>query len=155
MALDAQIINGSTYAWSSISLELDGFPFVGVLEITYSDKVEVAYGYGLTPGHQPLRRTRGKYSVDDPKVIMAGPSGRDFMAALSLKAGGNGFGEVAFPIVVSYSEPTLGTITDTLNDCRVIGVNSSNAESADENKLELTLSCMSIKWNGQFMFRTF
>jgi hypothetical protein len=155
MAIDSTIINGSTYAWSSVRLELDGFPYAGVLEITYSDKVEVSYGYGLTPGHAPLRRTRGKYSVDDPKVSMAGPSGRTFLAALGARAAGNGFGEVTFPITVSYSEPTLGTVVDTLEDCRVIGNSVSNSESTDENKVEFTVSCMRIRWNGQLMYRSF
>lgn len=152
---DPQIINGSTYAYSSISLELDGFPYFGVLEVTYADKVEVAYGYGLTPGHAPLRRTRGKYSVDDPKITMAGPAGRVWMDTLGLKALGNGYGEVAFPVTVTYGELGLPLVVDVLEDCRIIGTSVSNAESSDENKIEFTLSCMRIKWNGQYKYRTF
>jgi hypothetical protein len=155
MALDGQIINGSTYAYSSIRLELDGFPYYGVLEITYADKVEVALGYGLTPGHAPLRRTRGKYSVDDPKVTMAGPSGRTFLDALTLRAGGNGFGEVIFPVTITYGEAQLQTVTDTLADCRLIGNSVSNSEGSDENKIEFSLSCMRILWNGQLRYRSF
>lgn len=155
MALDPTIINGSTYAYSSISLELDGFPYFGVLEISYADKVEVTYGYGLTPGHQPLRRTRGKYSVEDPKVTMAGPSGREFLSALALKAAGNGFGEVEFVGTVTYGEATLGVVVDVLERCRLIGNSVTNSESADENKVEFTLSCMAIRWNGQYRFRQF
>src|SRR5262245_32419230 len=96
---DQYRINGNALSWASITLRVGDEVLTGFTGLTYADKRERTFVYGMGKHHAPRARTRGKYSVEPVKL--KGP--KSTMHALrtklaSLSPDGNSYGDYEFHI---------------------------------------------------------
>ena len=61
-------INGIAHSWGSTKLKIDGERYSGITSISYSDKLETSFGYGMGKSHKPRAQSRGKYSAE--QIVM-------------------------------------------------------------------------------------
>jgi hypothetical protein len=149
--MPGQVINGNIYDYSSIVAIVNGLPYQGIVEITYSDSLEPGVLHGT--GAVMRGRTRGPYQAE-ASMTFAKEDFEIFSDALAIQAAalGGGFGETTFPISVSYAEATRPTISDRIEGCRVMRVeNSHSAGSGDALVTKVDLSIVRIRWNGKYL----
>ena len=144
---DKQFINDNTYSWSSLSLSIDGTKYYGIKSVTFGDKIEVALGYSTGKHFRPVSRTQGQYSAEDTKVTMR----LDSWKAVADKLG-SALSSKEVTISAQWQEKDLSTFSVSMERCRVIGVNITQDQVADESQVEVTFSVMSIKWNGKQLY---
>jgi hypothetical protein len=139
-------INGHRYSFVSIEAIINNIPYIGFTAINYKPSLKAGMVYGSRP--QPIGRTRGKaeFTFD---FEMYRQEFELFKASLISFAGpGVGYGEVAFGVVVQYSEKFLPVVTDTIVAARIEEVDLSNADGTDPSKAKCTCSCLDILLNG-------
>lgn len=146
-------INGNLYSWSSVKFLIDGDPYTGITSITYADKRERAYGYGMGRHHAPHGRSAGKYTPDPVKVTMwrgAAQAARTALAALALDQ--ISYGNVRFVASVQYIEIGEVPINVTIEGCVWTANSATDEESPDPLKEEVELNPMLIRRNGLVLF---
>ena len=133
------LINGVSYGWASIIVNILGTAVVGITAIEYDDEQDIDANYGQ--GNQQVSvgfgniKTKGSitFHVDEiEKITQVAPGGR--IQAI-------GF----FDIQVSYSTGT-NVVTHTLRNCRFKN-NGRSAKQGDkllETKVELFIS--HVEW---------
>ena len=147
-----RIINGLSFDYSSITVTIDGIPYQGVTEISYSDTMEPGVLRGT--GALMRGRTRGMYEAEASFTIAL----QDFIpirSALASKSaaanGGGGFMEQMFLITVSYREANTPLLTDTIEGCRIKHVeNSHSSGNSDGLVTKVDLSVFRIGYNQQY-----
>jgi len=141
-------INGTEYD-GSIILKIAGEEFSGPEEISYDDKIERAYTYGMTGrNRKPRGRTAGKYTPGEP--TLKGPKKGMKEIRQKLKAlGGGVVSRPEFQITVAYIDESGDSTTDILEQVKVASHKASaNTTGTDAVAEEWTLSIMGIKWDG-------
>lgn len=145
-------VNGNTLSWGSITIKAGNEQFTGFTEISYSDKRERAKGYGMGRHQAPTRRSRGKYTVENPKLKGFKASMQQLREDLAAQGDGTNYGDVEFLVVIQYIESDEKTITVELGRCVIAGNSASESESPDPLQEEIELDCMWIKRNGKTLF---
>jgi hypothetical protein len=147
MAVAVPLINGVRHSWSSVEIKIAGQIYVGVKEIKYSDKKDRAKIRGTR--RLPIARTMGEYDAEG-SVTLYLEEAKELRAALAAagEALGLGFMDVPFDITVSYSDPGVSTVTDTLEGCVIGGNEGGGAEGPDALTSPIPLDIMLIRWNG-------
>lgn len=138
--MDYPLINGTRHEWSSVEIKLRDDVYVGVKEIKYSDTLKGTKIKGTHP--RALGRTRGDYECEGSIVLWFAE------AAMFRKALGDGYKEVPFDIVVSYSEDGFDTIIDTIIGARIAKDEGGGSQGADGLSVSWDLDPMNILWNG-------
>ena len=94
------LINGVSYAWANITVNIFGVPIVGITNITYKSKRNKTNNYGAND--KPVSRGYGNYEyegsieiyTEDLKRIIAAAPNRDALAIppfdINVTFGGNG-----------------------------------------------------------------
>jgi hypothetical protein len=153
---DQQLINNFTYSWSSVVITVADDFFSGIKSITYSDKREVAVGYGQGRNFAPVSRTSGQYSADDGKIVMRLDTWQALSLALAIAPNGSGsftsFGNTEFQCTVQFIEPSLSAVNHVIERMRITGVSNTVEQKTDESSVELTYSAMSIRRDGLTLF---
>ena len=142
--LESPLINGNYYSFGSIEAIVGAIKTADFTAINYSGGLEPADVYGTRP--QKLGTTRGKQNAEG-SLEMYLQSWELFRATLSAAgfAGGVGYGEVRFPIILTFAEqPLQPVIVHTLLGCRITKVEYSHAEGTDATKANLTLNVMRL-----------
>lgn len=144
------LINGHRYSFASIEAVFNGIPLLGFKSINYEAGLEPGELYGTDPNM--IGRTRGKKSTSCD-FEMYRIEAQLFMGTLG--AGGIGFGETAFNIIVVWAEPVAAVglipapvITDTIIGCRVKKVSSGNAEGTDGSTLKFECSIFDVAYGN-------
>lgn len=137
------MINGRLYDWEEVEIKLSSGTSTGVTEISYNDEkgVEARFGKGAIP--------RG-YGRKNYKAAGSMTMDRDEFEALKKNLGGSVY-KKPFPIVVSYGNDDMPTVTDTLPDCMVTKTDSSNTKQDSENVSQMKLDFVilsPIKWGS-------
>jgi hypothetical protein len=136
------LINGSTYNWAQIRIQLSNMtlPLVGVNSISYSQSREFEHVYGA--GDAPIARSSGNVSYEASITLL-----KDEVKRLQDAAP---LGDITlmspFEIIVSYRSDILDKITtETLKNVQF----TSNATSISQNdksiSVELPLIISGIK----------
>ncbi|MFN7135502.1 MAG: hypothetical protein ACK4N5_25750 [Myxococcales bacterium] len=136
------LINGNRHDFSSIEVKINGTIFLGVEEITYSHRLEPGKVIGTKA--QLLGRTRGQYEPEASLTLFK-QEYHDLIRRLG--AGGAGYMETAFDVVVSYSEKQDGrdvVLCDRIVGCRIKGVDNSHRSGSDALKVKVDLSVIRI-----------
>jgi hypothetical protein len=136
-------ILGHYFSFASIEARIKGQPFVGFTAINYSNGLEPGDVYGTRP--QLLGTTRGKQKAEG-SLEMYLQDWENLKALLG--AGGVGYGEERFSIVVQYGEIGMPVKTDVLEGVRITKVEYSNADGTDAAKVTLTLNIMRVEESG-------
>jgi hypothetical protein len=152
MSQDEIRVNGKI-ADGSIVIKLRGKEYSGFTEISYDDGVEVGKVWGLSKFRGPRGRTRGKYDASDASLKGPKSTIEELFKDLKSISDDGSISGPEFPITVAYVDGTKSYV-DTLKQCRVLKRKAGPpaADSADAVIDELTLSVMSIDWNGNTLF---
>lgn len=133
-------INGNIYSWSSLEIVGHGVPLADVTAIDYEDGLEPGLPRGTSS--VPVGATRGQWSASCSIEML-----RHQFESLKL-ALGPGFADVDSIVNVSYFEPLLGVVMDTIL-LRFSKANTSNTDSNDGTKVRITCTVLQpILWNG-------
>lgn len=146
-------IRGNVLSWGSIIVKVDGERFSGFTSLSYGDKRERTYQWGMGKHQAPRGRSRGKYTPEPVKL--GGPKSTiaDLRAALMARAAdGISYGDVEFQIVAQYVESDETPVTVELERCVIVGNTSQEEESADPLKEEIEISCMKVIRNGGTLY---
>lgn len=135
------LINGRRLSFTSIDLRVRGIAVTGVKEINYSDKLEPAKVMGTKA--QALGRTLGPYECEGSLTLYK----EDFNELIAQL--GDGYGAVAFDVVVHYAEEGLQTSTDEVCGCRIKNVEDSPSQGGDPLEVKIDLDPMYILRNGK------
>lgn len=142
--LQYPLINGLRYDWSSAEITINGIRFTAIKALNYKPSLDPGEVRGNRA--QLLGRTRGKYSAEGSLELYL--SEWDQLTT-ALVADGSGIYEKSFDIVASFSEATIGVVTDTLVGCRLKTGDRSNQEGNEPLVVKADLHIMYILENGK------
>lgn len=134
------LVNGTSYSWSQIELNLFNTPVAGVTKISYSENQEMQDNFGA--GNRPVSRGYGKIEAEG-KISLEMAE----VVALQNAVGSGRLQDIPeFDIIVSYL-PEGGIIqTETLHNCR-FKKNSRDVSQGDMKiEVELDLMVSHISW---------
>lgn len=134
------LINGVRHSFASIGLKIQGQEFIGFKSIEYSRTRERGFVQGNHP--DPLGKTRGKNTYKG-SVELYLAEWNAFQKQL-----GPGYGDVFFPVTVSYSENGFDTITDLINGCTIDSTEGGGSEGTDPTTRKFDLSPLKILFDG-------
>lgn len=124
-----------------------------ITKIEYADNLTVADISQL--GSQEIdAMTYGKYSVEEKTFEMTKARWEEFLALLP-----NGFGNSRQTIVVRAEDPdtdlinSLGSQSDTLENCRITGVAGSYENSEAVSMVVIKFKPQQIRWSGKTLNR--
>jgi hypothetical protein len=146
-------INGIAHSWGSVKLKIAGERYSGISSISYSDKLETAFGYGMGKAHKPRAQSRGKYSAEQVVMKVQTSTAQSIRDMLAQRGDGTSYGVVSVPIVLQYLEPDDTAITVEFEDCRLVEDGSSDEEGADVLSVELKWSTFGIKRNDKTLYQ--
>jgi hypothetical protein len=153
MALQAPIINGKRYGFSSLLLHVNGLPRLGrtFTGVHYSDNVERGEVRAGSP--IPLGHTRGDYkaegSLEMPKEEF------DLFLADITQSGALGYLEASFELTAEYSEllsPSSPLIVDHMNGCKLNGTAQEYGRGPEGLIVRLPLYIHYLVLNGKMPF---
>jgi len=106
------LINGKSYEWSDIIINILGQPFSGVTNIEYTQEQEMENIYGA--GNKPVSRAYGNFMPTGKVTILM----EEMENIQSIAPFGNIQMIPEFDISVAYLDTALVTRTHTLKGCR-------------------------------------
>ena len=134
------LINGRTYDYASIIVNIMSVPVAGITAIEYSDEQEIEDNYGA--GTMPVNRGFGKYKATAKLTLFM----EEVEAITALAPNGRLQNLPEFPVIVAYVNSGNVPVTHTIQNCRFKN-NNRKAKSGDTKiEVELDLICSNIKW---------
>lgn len=147
--VDYPTIRGVAYSYSSIEMSLvteEGGSqiYIHMSDMSYSDTIERALAYGTNPA--PLARSRGVYNPGDASVTMQLQAAYYLIDLL-----GDGYMEKDLTLVAKYSDVDAGLplITDTLEKCRMGGLENTFTQGPDVLMVTIPLQPLTVLRNGK------
>lgn len=142
-------INGKNYDWEDIHVTTLTGEQIGITEIKYSDEQSVTARYGR--GAVPRGYGRGNYEASGSMVLDRDEWEKLKLALVALSNTGGIYDHTPFPIVVSYANDDMGTVIDTLRDCKISKFDGGGGSQGDDNVSPITCEftiLSPILWNG-------
>lgn len=142
-------INGKNYDWEDIHVITLTGEQIGITEIKYSDEQSVTARYGR--GAVPRGYGRGNYEASGSMVLDRDEWEKLKLALVALSNTGGIYDHTPFPIVVSYANDDMGTVIDTLRDCKISKFDGGGGSQGDDNVSPITCEftiLSPILWNG-------
>lgn len=146
-------INGIAHSWGSVKLKIAGERYSGISSISYSDKLETSFGYGMGKAQRPRAQSRGKYSAEQVVMKALASTAQALRDMLADRGDGVAYGTVTVPIVLQYLEPDDTPITVEFEDCRLVEDGSSDEEGGDVLTAELKWTTFGIIRNGKTLYQ--
>lgn len=142
-------INGARFAWASVEIKVAGQIFYATA-INYSRKRNRQMVRVNHP--DPIGKTRGENEYTaDLELLLA--EYNLLQQTLILQANqqslNGGYGDVAFTVIVQYTENGFDTVTDTLNGCTMDSTDATGAQGPDALKRKFDLNPLKILYGGQ------
>ena len=129
-------INGKNYDWEDIHVTTLTGEQIGITEIKYSDEQSVTARYGR--GAVPRGYGRGNYEASGSMVLDRDEWEKLKLALVALSNTGGIYDHTPFPIVVSYANDDMGTVIDTLRDCKISKFDGGGGSQGDDNVSPIT-----------------
>ena len=142
-------INGTNYDWEDIHVTTLTGEQIGITEIKYSDEQSVTARYGR--GAVPRGYGRGNYEASGSMVLDRDEWEKLKLALVALSNTGGIYDHTPFPIVVSYANDDMGTVIDTLRDCKISKFDGGGGSQGDDNVSPITCEftiLSPILWDG-------
>ncbi len=134
------LINGRTYDYASIIVNIMSVPIAGITAIEYSDEQEIEDNYGA--GTMPVNRGFGKYKANAKMTLYM----EEVEAITALAANGRLQNIPEFDVVVAYVNAANLPVTHKLRNCRFKN-NNRKAKTGDTKiEVELDLIISHITW---------
>ena len=134
------LINGVRHSFASVELKLKNQIFIGFKSINYTRTRSRAFVRGNHP--DPLGKTQGEneYSADCELYLA---EWNLFQEQL-----GEGYGDILFQVLVTYSSNGFDTIQDVINGASVDSLEASNAQGPDPTVRKFDMNPLKILFNG-------
>ena len=142
-------INGKNYDWEDIHVVTLTGEQIGITEIKYSDEQSVTARYGR--GAVPRGYGRGNYEASGSMVLDRDEWEKFKLELVGISGTGGIYDHAPFPIVVSYANDDMGTVIDTLRDCKISKFDGGGGSQGDDNVSPITCEFVilsPILWNG-------
>ena len=142
-------INGKNYDWEDIHVTTLTGEQIGITEIKYSDEQSVTARYGR--GAVPRGYGRGNYEASGSMVLDRDEWEKLKLALVALSNTGGIYDHTPSPIVVSYANDDMGTVIDTLRDCKISKFDGGGGSQGDDNVSPITCEftiLSPILWDG-------
>jgi hypothetical protein len=150
---DRILYNGNLVGWSSYLLKINGLSYTNLTEVSDGDKLERAYGYGMSRSHKPIGKTPGKYTPDPLKIKFYQHSRGLLMNDLVQTSPDNSLANVPdFPVFLQYLERET-TSSTLFVDCSVTSIVESITESNEGVMCEVEFMPLYIERDGITLFR--
>jgi hypothetical protein len=139
------MINGQSYGWTDVKINLLGRTLEGVSAIEYEDNVEMKNNIGK--GNMPVSQTLGKYEAKASITIDM----KEHTALLQALPAGVRLQHIAsFDIIVMFedkNDTSKPIIKDIIRHCRFTGNKRELKVGSDspEMKMELLVGCIDWK----------
>ncbi|VVS92746.1 hypothetical protein [Desulfoluna spongiiphila] len=136
-------INGNTYDWESVTIDLPNGKAVDIEEISYNDSREIDVVYGK--GSVSTKYGRKNYSASGSMSLL-----REEFERLRKNLGGSVYKAKPFPISVCYANDDVPIVTDTLTEVKITKQDTSaKQDESATGKVKLDFKILTpIKWNG-------
>jgi hypothetical protein len=137
------LVNGHRWSWASLEMTFNGLLYVGVKSLNYKPSLKPGLVRGT--GSNPIGRTKGEaeYTGDFEMLRL------EFDQLVATLGGAvRGYGEVAFPIVVTRFEVGSPVSIDIIDGVRIDEVDLSNAQGSDASTAKCTFTAMRMLLNG-------
>ena len=133
------LINGLRHSFASVEMKVRGQIYIGFKSVNYNRTRSRSEARGPHP--DPLGKTQGenKYT-GDIEFFLA-----EFVRLITDL--GPGYGDIQFPVVVTYSSNGFDTIMDELQGCTIDTTDASNA-GTDPTVRKIDLNPTKILFNG-------
>ena len=116
---------------------------MGFKSVNYTRTRSRTMVYGKSP--DPLGKTRGKNEYKgDCELFLAEWN----VLQAEMVRQQSGYGDIFFPVYVTYGENGFDTIQDTLLGCTLDSTDASNGESTDPSVRKFELNPVKILFNG-------
>ena len=136
------MVDGARVAFVSMEAKLKGQIFVGITKLDYSRKRNREILKGTNA--DPIGKTRG----DNDYACTGELYLAEFNQFIHQVLGGDGYGDVFFPIDVTYSENGFDTIHDQIIGCTVDETKRANAKGPAGTTTEVDFAPLKIKFDG-------
>lgn len=134
------LINGKSYEWSDIVINLLGVPFSGVTAIEYEDTQEMENVYGA--GNRPVSRVY-KNIVPTAKITLL----MEEVEAIQAVAPAGVLQRIPeFDVTVSFVDASLTTRVHTIKNCRFMTNKRTVAQGDGAIAVEMDLVCSHINF---------
>lgn len=135
------LINGKSYEWADITINVLGVPVVGVTAIEYAETQAMENVYGA--GERPVSRGYGKIEPT-AKVTML----MEEVESLQAAAPDGRLNKIPeFDIVVAYIDTNLVTRKHVLRNVRFMNNARVSAQGETSIPVELDLLISHVEWN--------
>lgn len=134
------LINGTSYSWSQIKINILGSAPVGVTKISYKTDQEVSYQYGL--GNKPISRGLGKEKSEASITL----SMKEVQNLREKSPTGQVPGMDLGDVVVSFLPKGGKIVTQTLHNCIAGGDGVDVSSGAMNIEVEIPLNPSHITW---------
>lgn len=133
-------INGHTYDYSSVEIDIGGTVFTAITSINYSGERSIGNHRGT--GSKKRARTRGTYDSSG-SITMMREDYYELIASL-----GDGYMEKSFDVTVLFSETGMPTNNVKLIGCVMTTDSDDNAEGEDPLQTSFDIDIMEMTRNG-------
>lgn len=127
------LINGKSYEWADIILNVLGVPINGISSIEYGEKQEMQNVWGA--GRFPVSRGYGKVDPDGTKITMTMEELENIQSVAPL---GRIQDIPEFDIIVIFVDPALITRKHVLKNCRFM--NNERKSNTGDTSIPIDLS---------------
>ncbi len=151
---DARRVQVNLAGFPSHIFKIDGERFFGVNSVTFDEKRERAFGYGMDRAHAPRGRTPGKYTPGELKIKFFKDTAITLRASLKARAADSrSIGDVVMQMRLDVDE---GEIQGSIqwHDVVYTGPSHSVEESPDPTFEEWAFSFMRAETEGTTLFNS-
>lgn len=134
------LINGTSYSWSQVALNVLGSEVSGVTAINYSEDQEMQDNYGA--GNRPVSRGYGPITTEASITLEM----IEVEALQAASSDGRLQSIPEFDIVVAYIPDSGNIVTHTLHNCRFKNNKRELSQGDMEVSVELDLQVSHISW---------
>ena len=130
------LVNGTSYYWASITLNIMGVPFAGVKAIEYREKQKIDNIYGLS--RRPVSRGYGSI-MPEAKITLLAEEVQNIVNTLSLPGGAGLLDVPAFDITVAFidEKQRFAPFTHVLKNAEF--TNNEMSTKVDDTSIEVPL----------------
>jgi hypothetical protein len=140
-------------SWPDIIAKAASKPVALLCGVTYSDKRERVKAYGQGKHYAPIGRTKGKYTVENPKLTFWKGGAERFRIMLAdLAPDRKSYGDVEFEFSLQYIPDGQPPMHVQFLRCVYAGTSATEDENPDPFKEEVELDIMGIIRNGRTLF---
>lgn len=134
------LINGKSYEWSDIIVNILGVPVVGITAIEYGEEQGIENIYGA--GAYPVSRGYGKVEPTAKITLLM-----EEVEAIQAAAPQGRINQIPeFDITVAYVDTNLVSRVHKIRNCRFKKNMRSSAQGDTNIPVELDLVCSHIEW---------